>query len=92
MLRGWLAAATLMTGGFLLLDHHPRWGAGCLIGSMLATLALLGWLVHRLRHVPCPACLGPTRTRRDEPRRAWVADCEACAVRWDLQVGTGPVT
>lgn len=48
-------------------------------------------LFYRLYHIPCPQCLGKTKTRsyRKELPDHWSAYCPPCDTLWNLQLGNG---
>jgi len=48
----------------------------------------MGLLYYRLHHVICLDCGGQTQSVKDkETHSKWVANCQKCQIRWDLQIG-----
>jgi len=88
-LHGWLVALALFALALGLLLHTrwevAGWAAALAFGAWM--LALLLHLYGQVRRVPCPDC-GQVLRSHPDPADGWVASCEGCQVRWQLQIGT----
>ena len=77
-------------GGLLLLKNgFQALGWTLAIGFGVSVIGTLGYLFHRIYHVPCPRCGQETRTLKDLPKGRMVAICDRCRVTWDLGLRLG---
>jgi hypothetical protein len=75
-------------GLFLLKNNAESVGKFFALAFVLIAMGGMGMLYYRLHHVICLDCGGQTQSVKDkETRSKWVANCQNCQIRWDLQIG-----